>query len=294
MPEPTTNPPAILTIAPGDAIDLQMHTTYSDGSWAPDALLAYLAEQRFRVVAITDHDQVTHIPETQALGQQHGVVVIPALEMTTLWHGVNADILCFAPLESGFIGDDLANVVRRTEEGQLANTHAVHAELLRQGYTFPHQMEVLLAQGSELRRPGDNMLLLQAHGYAQSPGQALKMIWDAGYRSIKAPIAEGLAAAHASGAITILAHPGRSDGEIHRFDLPELVELLDEQPLDGIETYYPVHTPEQTQTYHRLAQERGLLESAGSDSHSLRHRAPIPYPAQYCAGLLARLGVSVG
>jgi hypothetical protein len=166
-------------------------------------------------------------------------------------------------------------------------------ELLQRGYTFPHQAEVLPTQGGELRRPTDNMLLLRAHGYAASDAQALQMIWDAGYRSIKAPIAEGLAAAHASGAITILAHPGRRDGEIHRFDLPELVELLDEQPLDGIETYYPVHTPEQTQTYHRLAEERGLLESAGSDSHSLSHRAPIRYPARYCANLLARLGITV-
>ncbi|HLY30556.1 MAG TPA: PHP domain-containing protein, partial [Ktedonobacterales bacterium] len=87
--------------------------------------------------------------------------------------------------------------------------------------------------------------------------------------------------------------PGRSDGEIHRFDPPELIELLDEQPLDGLEVYYPVHRPEQVQTYAALARERGLLQSAGSDSHSLRHRAPIRYPPAYCAELLARLGIAV-
>src|SRR5579862_3879088 len=155
MPGKTANPPAILTIGRDDAIDLQMHTTYSDGDWSPADLLTYLAEHAFRVVAITDHDQVTHIPETQALGAEHGVVVIPALEMTTEWRGLNADVLCFAPLESGFTHDALATVVRRTAEDQLDNTRAVHAELLRRGYTFPQQADVLRAQGGETRRPGD-------------------------------------------------------------------------------------------------------------------------------------------
>ncbi len=285
--------PTALRVAREATVDLHLHTTYSDGGWAPAALFGHLAEDGFAVVAVTDHDQVTHIPETQALGAQHGIAVIPATEVTTNWRGVSAHVLCYAPLGSGFLGDALARLVAHTEAAQLANTKAVYATLTGQGYVFPRQAEVLATQGGRLRRPIDNARLLQAHGYADSPDVALRMIADAGYASITAPIAEAVAAAHASGALAIIAHPGRGGGEIHRYDLPELTALLNEVPLDGVEVYYPTYTPEQIAAYEALTAERGLLRSAGSDSHGTHQRPAIAYPAGQVAPLLTRLGVAV-
>jgi hypothetical protein len=42
--------PTRYTIAPDDAIDLQMHTLYSDGAWQPDELMDYLAEHHLLLV----------------------------------------------------------------------------------------------------------------------------------------------------------------------------------------------------------------------------------------------------
>ena len=64
-------------------------------------------------------------------------------------------------------------------------------------------------------------------------------------------------------------------------------------PLDGIEVYYPLHTAAQVAAYEALARERGLLVSAGSDSHGPRQRLPIAYEARQCAALLARSEVEV-
>jgi hypothetical protein len=44
-----------LVLAPDAAIDLQMHTAYGDGRWAPSQLIDYLVSERFGLVAITDH-----------------------------------------------------------------------------------------------------------------------------------------------------------------------------------------------------------------------------------------------
>ena len=272
-----------MRIAANDRIDLQIHTVYSDGQWQPAALFDYLERERFRVVAITDHDTLEHVGELQALGVAHGVHVLPAVEMTTNWRGFSAHLLCYA---AAFRGDELARMGRATIVAQLANTRAVYEALRRAGYHFP-QMSALPV------RPIDNARLLMAHGYAATLDEALRMIADAGYRSISVSLGEAVAAAHASGALAVLAHPGRGGGEIHRYDPPQLAELLSEVPLDGIETRYPTYSEEQVTTYSDFAREHGLLMSAGSDSHGPAQRLPIPYPAATCAELLARCGVSV-
>jgi histidinol phosphatase-like PHP family hydrolase len=282
-----------LRIPADAAIDLQMHTIYSDGTWRPAELLDYLAAHGFRVAAITDHDTLDHTGELIALGAERGVTVLPAVEVTTRWGQYWADLLCFAPVSTGFAGDALRDVVGRTRRLQLENTLAVHEELLRRGYAFPRRAEVLAAHGGELRLPRDNANLLVGHGYAGDFFQALEIIREAGFHSIVAPLAEAVAAAHASGAIAILAHPGRQDEEITRFDPPLLTELLAAIPLDGIEVLYPLHTSEQVAAYVAFAAERHLLRSAGSDSHGPGSRLPIAYPAASCAELLAFCGVEV-
>ncbi len=270
-------------ISADDSIDLQIHTIYSDGHWQPLALFDHLARERFRVASITDHDSMEHLPELCELGAERGIHVIPGVEMTTTWHGKSAHLLCYA---AEFTGDALAALSRDTAAAQLANTRTVYDTLVRSGYDFrmPHDASV---------RPIDNARLLHAHGYAASMDEALKTIADVGYRSITAPLADAVAAAHASGAVAILAHPGRGGGEIHRYDLPLLAELLTDVALDGIEVRYPTYSAEQIEAYTAFARERSLLASAGSDSHGPKQRLPIAYPAALCANLLSRCGVHV-
>jgi predicted metal-dependent phosphoesterase TrpH len=269
---------------------LQLHTTYSDGHWSPEALFAHLAETGFRAVAITDHDRLDARGELRALGEARGILVIPGVEMTTSWRGMSAHLLCYA--ESLGAGA-LAALAERTTRGQIENTQQVYEALRGQGFVFSRQEAVLADQAGQLKRPVDNARLLEGHGYAADRARALTMIAEAGYRSITAPLAEVVEAAHADGALAVLAHPGRGGGEIQRYDPPLLAEVLAEIPLDGIEVRYPTYTPEQVAAYMAFAAEHGLLVSAGSDSHGPRQRLPVPYPAEVCTALLARLGIEV-
>ncbi len=273
-----------MNIAVNAIIDLQIHTIYSDGHWQPVALFEHLAQTRFRVVSITDHDTVEHLGELQALGASHGVHVLPGVEMTTNWRGRSAHLLCYA---AEFSGDALGRLARATAADQLTNTYGVYEELRRRGYPF--------AQDSELPvRPIDNARLLLANSYVATLDDALRMIADAGYRSITVPLNEAVTAAHTSGALAVLAHPGRGGGELQQYDVPLLAELLTDAPLDGIETRYPTYSEEQVAVYTAFAREHSLLVSAGSDSHGPQQRMPIPYQAATCSELLARCGIVVG
>jgi predicted metal-dependent phosphoesterase TrpH len=273
-----------------DAVDLQMHTIYSDGNWQPVELFDYLAAHEFRAVAVTDHDTLEHTDELVALGAEREITVLRACEVSTTWRGGRSDLLCFA---GELTSDTLAHFVRDIEQRQYKNTLAVHEELTRRGYTFPRMAEQLAYQGGRLRIPADNVRLLVSHGHAETPAIALEMIRDAGYISIMAPLADAVAAAHASGAVALIAHPGRGSDGLQLHSTEVLAEILGEIPIDGAEVLYPLHTPQQVEEFSAFISARGLLRSAGSDSHGPRGRLPIPYPASTCAALLARCGVTV-
>lgn len=281
---------AATTLHASDHIDLHLHTIYSDGHWRPVDLFDHLGAAQFGVVAVTDHDTVDHLDEMRALGVAHGVHVICGVEVTTNWRGMVAHLLCYA---DRFTGDALERVINGTRQGMEENTREVLRELERRGYRFPRRDEVLREQGGEVMRPIDNAHLLLEHGAVANLEQALALIADAGYRIISAPLAAAVEAAHASGAVAILAHPGRGGGEIQQYEPPMVDAMQAEIPLDGIEAHYATYTPEQVAAYITLAAMRGLLVSAGSDSHGPRQRYPIAYPAVYAARLLARCGVEV-
>jgi 3',5'-nucleoside bisphosphate phosphatase len=283
--------PAFITLAPTDRVDLHMHTTYSDGHWAPDAIFDHLAAEHFRVVAVTDHDRTDTVAEMVALGVARGIHVIRGVEMTTNWHGDIAHLLCYGWQPGG----KLAEVAHGTQASQLANAQAVHAELLRRGFTFPRQAEVLAEKGGEVNHPFDNVTLLLAHEHVADRRAAVALVTEAGHRTISAPLAQTVAAAQADGGVTIVAHPGRGETNIFANYAPERLAAMRAEgiALDGLEVNYPTYTDEQRAMYAAFARAEDWLVSSGSDSHGPRQRYPIPYPANGIAPLLARLGVTV-
>lgn len=74
-----------LVLAPDAAIDLQMHTIYSDGTWTPEQLFDYLVSTRFGLIAITDHDRVDTASALQRLAAEKQLPLLTAVEMSTSW-----------------------------------------------------------------------------------------------------------------------------------------------------------------------------------------------------------------
>lgn len=151
------------------------------------------------------------------------------------------------------------------------------------------QQHALLASPSS-QQPHALVALLEAQGLDRRSAGRLAV--DAGCELVLSPIASVVAAAQQSGALCILAHPGRADGFIC-FDEELLDALRREVPIDGLEVYYPLHTLAQVAQFHAYALTHELLISAGSDSHG-PERPPIRYAAGQCRALLERLGIQVG
>ncbi|GHO42864.1 PHP domain-containing protein [Ktedonospora formicarum] len=277
-----------LRLAPGDAIDLQMHTTFSDGKWTPEQLIDYLANERFGLVAITDHEGTVSTARLQQLGHERNLPVLAAAEMSGLWRGQFVDILCY-----GFdpAHNELQAIAEQITTRQQDNIRQAYQSLQRQGFSFPHQKEVLAHNQGKVRTMDDIIDLLEKHGYATDPETPYRLLDETGFHFATHDATRIVEAAHRSDAIAILAHPGRGEPWAI-FDEPTLDQFRAEVPIDGLEAHYTTHTPEQTAMFLAYAQKHHLLTSSGSDSHG-PNRKPIKYPASYSRALLERLGIQV-
>src|SRR5688572_24044135 len=119
-----------LTLAPDAAIDLQLHTVYSDGTWTADALIDHLCAEGFGLAAITDHERADIVPDLQRLAIKKGFPLLVAVEISATWRGEMTDMLCFGfDPEHPALKDLTSDVLRRQQE----NTREVFDNLLRQG-----------------------------------------------------------------------------------------------------------------------------------------------------------------
>ena len=278
----TTN----LVLASDATIDLQLHTIYSDGIWTPEQLIDHLVHEQFSLAAITDHDRVDTVAALQQLALEKHLPLLVATEMSASWQGGVTDVLCFGFDASPNALSELAqNVLQKQQE----NTREVYENLLRKGYTFhghPNALSAIL-QKPGAQQPKELVSLLKTTG-EESAG---KIVWEAGCTFATNDLAEIVQASHRSGAVCLLAHPGRQDGFV-TYDVDLLNTLRQEIPIDGLEVYYPAHTPEQTAMFLEYAQGHNLLISSGSDSHS-PEKLPIKYPAELSRTLLEHLGIQI-
>ena len=279
-----------LVLAPNAAIDLQMHTIYSDGTWTPETLIDYLVSEQFGLAAITDHDRVDTIASLQQLAAQKRLPLLAAVEISASWKGEPTDVLCYGfDPERNELFDVAQDIVRHQNE----NTREVCENLQKAGMSFLDSQELAkLLETPSAQQPHALVALLKAHGYGTGETSAGKLITDAGFSWATSDIAVVVDAAHRSGGACLIAHPGRGEGYV-RYDVNLLDELRREAPIDGFEVYYPAHTPEQIEMYREYARQHNLLTSSGSDSHG-PEKKPIKYRAELSYRLLERLGIEIG
>lgn len=64
--------------------DLQSHSTRSDGALEPADVVAAAAAAGVQLLALSDHDTLAGVAEAIAAGSEHGVSVVPAIEISSI------------------------------------------------------------------------------------------------------------------------------------------------------------------------------------------------------------------
>jgi predicted metal-dependent phosphoesterase TrpH len=280
-----------LVLEPHAPVDLHLHTVASDGRWTPPELIAHLAGRGFRVVAVCDHDTMRSVPEVLERAERHGIVVVPGVELTTWWDGRQWHLLVYGVDLGSTRAWRFARLLDYLADQLWAAAERGIQVLEWHGHRLPSLVDV--ANGRPLRpyhvltaaiRDGHATNLATAHELTKRYGENMQ---------VDVPLAQAVELAHEAGGVCVLAHPGRNDGD-GILEAERLERMLQVAAVDGLEAHYRSHSDADTARYRAMVEERGLLASAGSDSHAPGFPVdPKPYPAAWIAPLLRRLGIEV-
>ena len=73
--------------------DLHVHTCASDGNWTPAELITAAQKVGLGALAVTDHDSVANVLETERLAKEAGLKFIPASEICSTKNDISFHIL---------------------------------------------------------------------------------------------------------------------------------------------------------------------------------------------------------
>lgn len=73
--------------------DLHIHSTASDGYLSPREIVTLAKSRGIDTIAISDHNSIDGITEASESGEQYGISVIPAVELSTIFNGESIHIL---------------------------------------------------------------------------------------------------------------------------------------------------------------------------------------------------------
>lgn len=245
-------------------IDLHTHSTFSDGTLTPTELVALAKKQGLSAIALTDHNTVLGLPEFMAAEKGSGLQLVPGVEFSTEYMGIELHILGLFVEEKNY-APVTALLEDFRERKELSNRRLVEA-LAADGIRVDYEKIRREAEGYVNRAViGAELTAL---GYTASVEEAFKKYLSEkrGYyvppRRLEAY--EAISFIKSQGLVAVLAHPFLNlDGEQLRSFLPRAVEC----GLDAMEVYYPKYTPEQTREALEIADFFGLLYSGGSDFH---------------------------
>ena len=256
-------PPQIAVEVDYGNSDLHIHTNYSDGTMTPEEVVDEAIRRGVSTISITDHDTIEGIIIAHQYGRDKNLHIIPGIELSSYLDPAEIHIL-------GYFIDihnlPLQRILRQAREDRLKRIYAIVEKLHKFNIDIdPQEVLTLAGKGS----PGRMHIAetIWTRGYCDTiiesftryigdngpayvpkktltPRQAIELIRDA----------QGVA---------VLAHPG-----LTRRD--HVIEDLVKYGMQGIEVYYPTHTPQAVEKYLKIAKKYNLAATGGSDFHGER------------------------
>ena len=247
--------------------DLHCHTTCSDGTVSPCALIQMAKELNLRGLCITDHDTVAAYPEAIQAAREARIHLGTGIEFSSVFAGHDVHILGYdIDLES----EALAELCKKHESRRTKRNQQIVENLRKEGMEIPQ-----LSSKGILGRPHIAAALVE-QGHVSSIKEAFRLYLGEGKRCYvrgeTVSIEETIRAIHAAKGKAFLAHPHLLPSNV---PIPKLLE----NPFDGIECFYG--TMPSSDKWQKVAAEKKLFVSGGSDFHG----ATRPHVSLGCQGV---------
>lgn len=251
--------------------DLHCHTTLSDGSLGIEDIIIQAKRTGIDFISITDHDTMSSISRAKILGERHGVLTVPGVELSA-WdkkRGRKVHILCYAPQKP----DRLEGICKKSCEIRTACAKEMIQKVMK---LYPITSESVLKHvgGSKSIFKSHIMHALidygySTHFYGRLNDELFNMKTGSCIVEREYPdVNYVLDLIHSARGAAVMAHPVLYDSE----------ELLDELAaagkIDGIEVYNYTADDEARKRLLKTAEKYGLIVTGGSDFHGLYNSKP--------------------
>jgi predicted metal-dependent phosphoesterase TrpH len=262
-------------------IDLQSHSTVSDGQLEPADVARAAAEAGVTVMSLTDHDAVAGVPGALEAAAEAGIECVPAVEMSCV-HRYSDDLHM---LGYWVDLDEIAPACERAQQERINRAKEIIERLNSHGVEVRFEDAVAQAGAADsIGRPH----IAKAAGAGPDLGPFFEEYLVPGAKAFVArswPRAEeAVELIHRAGGAAVVAHPYWDVSE--PVQVRDLVEsLVSEVGLDGIETFYPPHTREQTAHCLELCADLDLVPTGSSDFHGPTHKTFSRFGAYDTYGL---------
>lgn len=249
--------------------DLHIHSNKSDGKFNIEDIILLLKLKGINYFSITDHDSLESIRIVHQCNLD-GLTYFPGIEMSSisdkykchiLGYGINGNL---QPLQ------ELCDKVRNTRIKRLYE----RLDYLRSefGISIDKQEIVELIRkkdeaGEPISERKDLGQILILNGICSNMDDAYRYLEDETYLTTYRVDAKSvIEAIHIAGGKAILAHPIQMEKK-YGIDITEMIDDFIAIGIDGIEVFNSRHMNADCNRYYKLAQEKGLLTSGGSDFH---------------------------
>jgi predicted metal-dependent phosphoesterase TrpH len=248
------------------AVDLHSHSTASDGTVTPSALVARALEIGLTTLALTDHDTQLGVAEATAAVAGTDLELIPGTELSLNYDlgGMHLVVLWLRP-GPGPLQDRLEGL----RDGRNLRNEAIAEKL--SAFGMPVTLDEIVEEAGigSVGRPHIAAVMVRK-GYVGTMEEAFEQWLTAGrpaYASRpRLTPEEAIELARQSGAVPVLAHPHTLN--INRAaEMEELLHRLVPAGLVGLEAVYAGYRPFERDGYSDLARRFGLVPSGGSDYH---------------------------
>ena len=241
--------------------DLHCHTVCSDGTDDPRVLLRFAQQAGLQGLSITDHDTMdAYTPELFTEAESLGIRLLPGVEISSEQDEGSVHILGYGyDLNDQSLKEFFVEMQKRRGE----RNRAILQKLAQRKMPISEEELKAFASRRTIGRPHIAQLMVRK-GYVQTMRDAFERYLKEGALcyapGIKYQPREVIDQIHRAKGKAILAHP-------HFFKKGSFLRKLLDLPFDGIECYYGNLAKELELPWLKIAKERGLIATGGSDYH---------------------------
>ena len=248
--------------------DLHCHSIVSDGTLTPTALAQRAKANGVDLWALTDHDEIDGIAEARRAADAVGLRFVAGVEVSITWSGKTVHIVGLGVDEHNpALRAGLASV----RGGRESRGREIAQDLARAGIHGAFEGAMQHAGNPEMLGRTHFARFLVESGVRPTVADVFKHYLVEGKPGFVphrwGALEQAVVWIRGAGGRAVIAHPARyALSELQR---DALIEAFKDVGGEGIEVVTGSHTPEEYDSYARVARRAGLLASRGSDFHGV-------------------------